>query len=670
MKRSEKPELLAPGGSRRAIEAAIDAGADAVYFGTSRFNARMGAENASLDELKDVIALCRAYRVRTYVTMNTALFDRELSDALSAAEQIYLAGADALIVADLGLASLLRRYLPELELHASTQMAGHSTEAARLFAKMGFSRMVCARELSRDAIAALVADSPIETEMFIHGAHCVSHSGQCLLSAMMGGRSGNRGMCAQPCRLSYNGGYPLSLKDMCLGGHIAELCRIGVHSLKIEGRLKSPEYVRGVVSVYRRLIDEARDATGEEIAYLESLFSRGGFTDGYFENKLDSTMLGIRREEDKKASRAAADGDAFTTVKRKIPLSMRFVMRENAPCTLTVSDGVRSGYAEGPVPEAAKTAPLDRERALQNLARLGGTAFEATPERIETDIAAGLMLPVSVLNKLRRAAIDALLAVPERTVTERAPHAPLHGEKTETTRSARFLRPEQITEKARAYFPVRFLPLACFDGTVASGVALPRVITDAEAEDVLARLSAAKAAGAVYALVSNTWHVRYALDAGLVPFADLTVNATNGAVVRQLSEMGFAHVILSPELTLPQLRDVGGAVSAAVYGRLPVMLLEKCVIRETGTKCGDGLCTAHLQDRRGAHLFAVREYPHRNVLYNSVPLYEADRMKCLPREVGGGHFLFTDETPAAVDRVIAAYEDGAPPSGQFRRIQG
>lgn len=308
------PELLAPAGSPTALDAAIEGGADAVYFGGAAFNARMLAQNFGGSAMADAVARCHVYGVRAYITLNTLVADREMDDCLRTAEQAWRAGADALIVADLGVAAMLRRQIPELPLHASTQASGHNSAAARVLAALGFTRMVCARELSRHDLRTLVAESPIEIEMFIHGALCVSHSGQCLFSSMVGGRSGNRGACAQPCRLPYtvNGKekYPLSLRDLCLAPYVPELIDLGVASLKIEGRMKSPEYVRDVTAIWRRLLDERRGATAEELRKLAEIFSRGGFTDAYFcgmkPDGNNSAMLGVRSTDDKAVSRTLA----------------------------------------------------------------------------------------------------------------------------------------------------------------------------------------------------------------------------------------------------------------------------------------------------------------------------------------------------------------------------
>ncbi len=622
-------ELLSPCGGFDSLAAAIEAGADAVYFGARIANARMGAKNFSREEIARAVSICHGAGVRCYVTLNTLLPDRDLPGALSLAEFLYEAGVDALIVADLGLAALLRRYLPDLPLHASTQMTGHSAGAAAFFAERGFSRMVAARELRCEDLRALAARSPIGIECFVHGALCVSASGQCLLSAAMGGRSGNRGECAGPCRLPYNGSanYPLSLKDLCLAGHMREIARSGVVSLKIEGRMKPPAYVSAVTRVYRRLLDEDRDASPEEIAALSRVFSRGGFTDGYFTGRLDRSMLGVRRESDKAAS------------------------------------------------------------ALVKLPR------ESSPAR---------NLPPIVLSRERPAPIPA----PPRQVG-----APLGGERVCYT--ARFYKPETIPrgESERAFFEEIYLPLDRFDPARASGVLLPPILFDRERGAARAALAQALSDARVrHILIANVGQLSLVRDAcrdagrtlapwssgdmpeaGKEPMADevtlhgdFRLGCQNGPAARAMGEF-FASLILSPELTLPQIRDIpsvarggargsgspspakedappspGGAApekEVIVYGRLPLMVLER--------QPGEG----SLRDRRGAVFPLLRE-GGRTILLNSVPIYMADRRELLDSAgVRRRHFLFTTEGEREVQYLISCYRKGLGTKKEVRRIK-
>lgn len=687
------PELLCPAGSMEALAAAIDAGADAVYFGGTTFNARMFANNFDEDGMRRAVELCHTYGVKAYVTLNTLALDREMREFLRGAEQAYRAGADALIVADLGGASAIRRTMPEMELHASTQVSGHNTDAGRTLASLGFSRMVCAREMPLCDLASYVKASPIESEVFIHGALCVCHSGQCLFSSMVGGRSGNRGTCAQPCRLPYRRGrgktdYPLSLKDLCLGGHVRELIDAGVSSLKIEGRMKTPEYVYAVTRIWRRLLNERRDATPEEMQELAAVFSRGGFTDRYFTvsdrtrpGALDDRMLGVRSEADKARTSELSKWTDGTAVKhRKLPLTLRATFRAGVPAELCVTDGEgRSVTVTGAVPEAAIKAPMREESVSASLGKLGATPYFA--EKIEMELDEGLMLPASAINELRRAAIEALTAkkAAEAAATPSRP-APLAYREQKPApaarkeeRSARFASPEQITPRARAWFDHLYLPLAVYDGST-DGVILPSVLFDSERAAVEEQLAHAVALGAKRLLVGNIGHLplaqAYALNRGLSICGDFRLNVTNSETARVLFDAGLENLILSPELSLSQLRDIPGACETIVYGRIPLMLLERCVIR---TVAGCEVCRtgrATLTDRTGASFPVLREFPHRNIVYNSIPTYMADRQKDLDAAgLARRHFIFSIESPTEVDAVLRQFDAGKPAGGAVRRIK-
>ena len=762
------PELLSPAGSPEALRAAIEGGADAVYLGGIGFNARAGAQNFDAQSLREGIALAHAYGVKVYVTLNTQVYDRELPDWLRAVEGAYTAGADALILADIGGAALVKHYFPDFEIHASTQMSGHNTDMAAGLKTLGFSRMVVARETSYENLVTLCQNSPIETELFVHGALCVSASGQCLFSYAVGGRSGNRGECAQPCRLPYGGRdtYPLSLKDLSLAGHIPELIASGVSSLKIEGRMKSPSYVYGVTAVFRRLLDECRAATPGEMRELAELFSRGGFTDGYFRGKPDGSMLGIRSREDKEVSRAA---QPFGRLTRKVPLDMELTVRRGKPVTLTVTDaGGKSATVTGEIPEEAQNRPSNKEDLLPKLTRLGGTPYEV--RRAEIFLDDGLLLPFSALNAIRRDAVGALtetgrvspglfrgtigdevlsglgrnlcagaendsadkrdataglkeeaagaedatvgagsMTADTRDVTagandmtagtrnatagteDTAAHTDISPEIPR--RQAVCYLPEQLTDRVRETFDRVYLPLEYFSGGaypksadararaipgsrqtplpwVPEGVLLPPVIPDSERADVLRRLKEARHMGAEYALTGNVGHLDVVREAGLIPVGDFRLNVCNAASLAVERALGFRGIILSPELTLPRLRDLSFPDTAAiVYGRMPLMVLEKCVGTELGgcTRCAEHRLA--LTDRTGAVFPVLRTPPHRSLVFNSVPTFMADRAELLARyRVLRQVFLFTAESPEEVDRVIAAYEKGAAPAGAARRI--
>jgi len=666
------PELLCPAGSPEALDAAIEGGADAVYLGGALFNARIHAKNFGGDALRSAILRAHAFGVKVYLTLNTLVTDREIPAFLDAAREAIEAGADALIVADAGGAACLRRTFPTVELHASTQMSGHNAQMGKELEKMGFTRMVIARETSAENIRTIVQTSPIEVEMFIHGALCVSHSGQCLFSSLVGGRSGNRGECAQPCRLPFacancrvREAYPLSLKDHSLALHVPELIDLGVASLKIEGRMKAPEYVRDTARIWRRLLDERRGATPQEMRALADAFSRGGFTDGYFLNKIDHSMLGVRSDADKTQSRTL---DRFEGLTRKLPLNMEVRLLRGRPITLTLVQGDRRITVAGDVPAEAINAPLTREHLEKSLTKLGGTVYSVGS--FEAILDEGLMLPVSRLNDLRRRAISAWEAqhaaprkAPEHALTRAHPRA-----KRRTARTARFLTSEQITNEARTYFDRIFLPLHRFDPR-ANGVVLPPVIFDSDSKTVAQMLSDAAVRGAKYALVGNLGHLELVRRAGLVPIGDYRLNMTNNESVALTEKLELESVILSPELTLPQIRDIGGSSEVIVYGRIPLMTLEKCVIREIADckACAKG--HVMLRDRRGVSFPVVREWEHRNVVYNSLPTSMTDREDELRRAgISARHFLFSTESPREVDAVIRADRAHTAIGGQVRRI--
>ena len=665
------PELLCPAGSSDAFRAAIEGGADAIYVGGTAFNARIHAKNFTPEELREHISLAHAYGVKVYVAANTLIYDREMDDMLRAAETAYLSGADALIVADVGAAHLIRDRIP-ISLHASTQLSGHNVDAARLLSEAGFSRMVCAREMSREDLGVFCAESPIEAEVFVHGALCVCHSGQCLFSSLVGGRSGNRGECAQPCRLPFSAKgrdvYPLSLKDLSLARHIPELCQMGVASFKIEGRMKSPEYVRDVARIWRRLIDENRGADDADMAELAAVFSRGGFTDGYYTGRIGRGMLGIRSPEDKQSSRERTPFEGLT---RKIPRSLSVTLLQDTPARLTArtSDG-KEITREGAIPQAARTAPLDEAAVCRSVSRLGNTPYVA--ESVEVTLGEGLMMPVSAMNALRRSVIEGLSSLWSETRSEKdfAPvdRASFAREVAKPSRTAVFYHPDAIPDEAFEYFDVIYTPLSVYDGRT-NGVFLPPVIFDGEREQIAEGIKRACQMGATHLLLGNLGHLSLARESGLTLHGDLRLNVTNRESLAVLQALGLADVILSPELSLPQLRDLSGG-RAVVYGRVPLMVTEKCVGKELGdcAACGDGKLT--LTDRRGIRFPVLREWKHRSLIVNSVPVYMADRADDLRRaRISAQHFLFTVESKKQAADVIRAYLEARPAPKDVRRIK-
>ena len=669
-RKNNLPELLAPAGSYEALLAAISAGADAIYIGGKNFGARAYAKNFDLEEIKKAVEICHIHSVKLYVTVNTLVYDKELSLLSDFAAELYRIGVDAVISADLGAISEIRRRVPQLPVHASTQMSVHNTDGANAAAALGCERVVLARELSEKDIVSVTEKCIPETEIFLHGALCVCHSGQCLMSSLVGGRSGNRGECAQPCRLPYSKGYPLSLKDLSLARHIKKLIESGVSSLKIEGRMKSPDYVYRVTKIYRELLDSCKNATDKEEGELKRVFSRGGFTDGYFKGNTERGMLGIRSEEDKKESREIS-AELPSPAKLKATAKCRLMLGEKAELTLTV--GEKSVTALGAIPRNAENAPLTESSVKARLMKMGGTEISLSEEDISLTLDENINLAPSEINALRRDAVTALMNS-ERTASDIAGFEFIPSpKKQKRTKSAYFYDVKALSEVKNAspstlsLFDKIFIPLFKINEYEGDdvGVAFPPVIFDSEADKVRKMLSEAKERGISTALISNISHKKLADEFGFSTFGDFRLNVTNSLTRDEYFKMGIEELILSPELTLPMSRDVGGSV--IVYGRIPLMLTERCFIKENFgcDKCGN----AALTDRTGAKFPMIREFEHRNVFLNSTPTYMGDRLSEISAaRLNSHHFIFTVESAKEIRRIVESYKEGKALPYPVRRM--
>ena len=552
-------------------------------------------------------------------------------------------------------------------------MSVNNSVGADLAYSLGCTRVVLARELSGKNMKDVTEKCQAETEVFLHGALCVCHSGQCLFSSMIGGRSGNRGECAQPCRLPYNNGkYILSLSDLSLADHVKELIDSGVASLKIEGRMKSPDYVYTVTSIYRRLLDENRNSNKEENKKLERAFSRGGFTDGYFTGDTFRKMTGVRTEADKRISESEAKGDFTTYDRTRVKAKVRMKLDEPTEMTLSGVDFYREVSVVGDAPTLAKNAPLTEAAVKERLSKMGNTFLSLVPEDIELELDEGINLSPAVINKLRRDAAEKFedcTRVLNENAAKNDTH-PTYPYKTELKRSAIFFGVDallRLDAMARAYFNAIFVPLSEYQicTEVANGVYLPPVIMEHELERVKSMIKDAKASGASYALVGNPAHLAIANEAGLEIVGDFRLNVTNASARRTWRELGVADTLVSPELTARQARDVGGR--AIVYGRIPLMITERCFMKENfGCEhCGK----ASLVDRKGVKFPMMREFEHRNLIFNSAYTYMGDKLA----EIAGidlHHFIFTTESASEVKQVIDAFKSKKPfpLNGQFRRM--
>ena len=664
------PELLAPAGDFECLVAAVKGGADAIYIGGKLFSARAYAKNFDIDEIRKAVSYCHLHGVKLYVTMNILLFDNELDEALGFARELYLAGVDALIIADLGLISLLRRELPDFELHASTQMSVNNSLGADFAYSLGCTRVVLARELSGENMREVTEKCKAETEVFLHGALCVCHSGQCLFSSMIGGRSGNRGECAQPCRLPYNNGkYILSLSDLSLADHIDELIDSGVASLKIEGRMKSPDYVYTVTSIYRRLLDERRNSTRAENERLERVFSRGGFTDGYFTGNTFSSMTGVRTEEDKRISQSEEKRE-YPYERTRVTAKVRIRLGERSSMTLSGVDIDREVTVLGEAPDVAKNAPLTQDGVKERLAKMGNTFLSLSADDIELELDEGINLSPSLINKLRRDAAEAFeffgRTIDEREKAEGAPSA--RCESSSLGKSAIFFNADTLLSLdggTLAYFGSVFAPLADYERCKdkANGVYIPPVIMEHELPRVKKMIEKASELGAKYALIGNPAHVSLATEYALLPIGDFRLNVTNAESLGFWRGCGISDVVISPELTSKQASRLHGR--AVVYGRLPLMITERCFMKENFGCNQCGKCS--LTDRKGVKFPMMRELEHRNVIFNSAYTYMGDKQS----EVSASyHFIFTTERADEVKLAVRAFKEKKPfpLPGQFRRM--
>ena len=680
-----RPELLSPAGSPEALRAAVQNGADAVYLGWGDFNARRSAKNFSDEEFADALRYCHVRGVRVFLTLNTLLTDRELPRAVEIAAQACRLGVDAVLVQDWGLFDLLRQSLPDLPLHASTQMSVFTSGGANEVAADGCQRVVIARECSAEDTKEICTNCPAEVEVFVHGALCMCYSGQCAMSALIGGRSGNRGRCAQPCRMPYGVNepagkkYPLSLKDSCLAGELRAMEDMGVACLKLEGRMKRPEYVAVITRIYARLLKEGRGPTSAEEADLAQAFSRSGFTDWYWQGKHGPEMFGTRPENtpEPKAlfdeARAAYEkGDL-----RTVPVRFDCEIRAGTPCLLTVSDA--DGHTvtvTGAVPEAARNRAITASEIEERLKKTGGTAFRCEKAAVRVD--EGLALAASAVNALRRDGLSALedarTAPPERRELP-LPELPDIDCTADVPRfTVSVTNAAQLTgglldlRPARAYVPLELMadfPALPIGDTEWCAV-LPRVWRDRDEPRLRAMLERVGAMGVRAVAVGNIGHL------SLVPESwtacgDFGLNVFNGRSLDYLRKKGLSSACLSFELRFAQMRDMPKMLpaEAIVYGRLPLMVTENCLIQNSvGCRCDR---PNFLNDRTGASFPLLPVFGHRTEVQNSKPLWLADRADYKRLGLAYARLRFTTETPEECVRVYRGYLEGRGPDGEFTR---
>lgn len=666
MNTNTKPELLAPCGSMESLTAALKAGCDAVYIGGQAFSARQNAENFSHDDIIEAVRLCHRHGVKIYQAINIAVFDSELPKLADEIRFACEAGIDGLIVQDRAVEKIVRDSCPEMPVHASTQMTLHFEDSVLWAKEHGFKRVVLSRELDRETIAKL-SKLGVETEIFVHGALCMSVSGQCYLSAMIGSRSANRGLCAGACRLPFSSmgkprdRYALSLKDLTLIKNADELQNLGVSSLKIEGRMKRPEYVSAATGEFRAALQ------GEDYDYdlLRSAFSRSGFTDGYYSGKRDSTMFGARSYEDVSdmTSSLTKIHEKYKSELPRFELSMSLSVRRDEPSTLTATDGTETVTLSGATPQEAINRPLTSEAAVSQLSKLGGTLYR--PGNITAEIEPGLMLPLSELNSLRRQAVEALDNLRQERLTVEKPFAPANYLSEASVRPKTPLQlwvsVEKISQLQEIAFEKAIIPLSLTSDYINSGYDPKKAVLSPprftlHAEKVEEDLLKAKALGFETAMATNSGYVRMLRRLGFTVIGGFGLNITNSLSAHEYESDGLSALTLSFELKTAQLSAIKTTVpkGAILYGRLPLMVLANCPIKaETGCKS----CPHTLTDRTGTtfpvacHMKTGSDY---NEFLNSKTLYLPDKLGYF--DVDFGVMMFTEEGPEEVRAILEDYQ--------------
>lgn len=669
MKRDEHI-ILAPAGTRDAVTAAVRCGADAIYLGAKNFNARRNADNFDNMELPETVAWCHGRGTKVFVTVNTLVMDSEMALLEEEAELVASSGADAVIIQDPAVMRLFRDRYPGIPRHASTQTVVHDLEGAKLLEDAGYETVLLARELTLREMETICKGISVRTEAFVHGAHCMGVSGACYLSAMLGGRSGNRGLCAQPCRLDWRSGgseYALSLKDMSLMKRVRDMADIGVGTFKIEGRMKRPEYVAAVVTACRQAL--AGEAYDEEA--LRAVFSRSGFTGGYLEGKRDKSMFGYRTKEDVVGADKVLGtlANLYRNETPRVGVDMRFALGENGG-EFTVSDGRHTVVLPVAAPEAAINRPLDVDNAKKNLVKTGGTPFFV--EDFTADIAPGVTMPASGLNALRREALEQLLA--RRSALKPWPRqegaAVAAPEKRDKNREpvlwGRFSSPDQIVEETA--FEKILLPLHTLTPSLMQKLGdkligqLPQVVWPEDEPKFAEKLTALRDAGLRQVMTDNIYGVNLGRRLGLKVYGGAGLNVLNTETVRWYEEQGLESVTASYELAMGKIKALGGhkPLGIVAYGRLPLMHFRNCPVK-ANVGCGKCGGKGELTDRMNVKFPVECTEKKYSTLLNSVPLHIAERdMRGLDYAI----LYFTTESAADCRRVAEDYRFRRKGTGQ------
>ena len=681
-----KIEILAPVGNEEMLRAAVFSGADAVYLGFSGFNARTSANNFDADTLKDAVRFCHARGVAVHVALNTTVYGGELPALEAAIRAVAASGADAVICQDLAVATLIGRIAPQLPRHGSTQMSVHSLQGALELKELGFTRVVLARELSLPEVEHITKHCGIETECFVHGALCMCVSGQCYMSAFLGGRSGNRGSCAGPCRLPFEAnalpeGKPgrlhhLSMKDNSVIDKLDQLQALGVASAKIEGRLRTPEYVAAAVSACLA----GREGRAYDRDLLKNAFSRSGFTSGYLDGKIDGTMFGVRSEADAEQTKKTLPmlRELYRRERSRVPVKMKLEIEEGGEkLTVMDADGNKAFAYGDAEPQPARTDPT--ESLHRSLAKTGGTPFAAAAEDITVEMDGGpWFVPGSAVNELRREALDALLKKrevlrPWPTTDEHVPTLPLRTLPSRRTLRARFESWEQVPERALDGIEYLILPIAQADRVPREWRAktlleLPRVMFGRLEEDTARRIAATQDAGFAGYEVSNIAHLR--LCRGLPMSGSFGLNITNQLAAQFYADNGLGSMLILPEVKDSDISTIAPThdgrpvpTGVLVYGHMPLMVTRACPLQNIHD-CAHCDKTGVLTDRK-AKKFPVRCGLGVRTIYNPVPIYMGDKPGALTVVYGMAYFTLESREEAA--QILDMIRTHAPFEGDFTR---
>lgn len=659
-------ELLAPAGGIRELKAAVQSGADAVYMGAAAFSARAGADNFTEDQMREAVEYAHAYGVKVHCAINTLIKESELEAAIKTAVCANNCGVDAIIIQDLGLAQHLRKLLPDMELHASTQMTVTSVEGVRYLEEKGFSRVVLARELSLNEIKQITKNTKAEIEVFVHGAICMSYSGQCLMSSILGGRSGNRGRCAQPCRLPYdlteNGkvcdsGYILSPKDMALIEHLEELKKAGVTSLKIEGRLKSAEYVSAVVGVYRKYLDNPKAVSEADMTELKNAFSRSGFTDGYLTGRLGRDMMSHSNPANNSGSIYTTDAKMRAEGRfiKKFPIDVYASLAEGDVFRVTacMDNGICASAEGVQIAERAINRPLDGERIKEQLVKLGDTPFEINT--VTVDAEDEITVPIKEINQARRSLCNSLWYELSKRDIKRVNDTVPEFKENISDKELYIAAEVRTSEQGKAVLKAggvkriyaspdvaKELINQCCDTEIVTKTS--DILSD---EEIGTDSVSVSSAGAMY---------RYKDKA---KYGEWRLNIYNSLTANEFSSLEC--VTLSPELNL---HDIKGAVKHITevetelicYGYIPLMVMKNCPVKAMG-RCQNGKCTYKLRDRKGIEFPVICTEGCKAVLLNSKPVYTADIIDEIKNtKVNCIRLNFTIENPSECVDILDMYK--------------